>query len=76
MKTIALLILGSDSAPVELVITPDDTALSILTKAGLEDCYLFRKSEPQKYFQPQEAVYDQLKHGETLYARLPACEVY
>jgi hypothetical protein len=72
LKTINLLIYGYESAPVEIVLTPDDTALDILTKAGLEECSLFRKAEPQKYFHKEEAVFDQLRHDEALYAVLPS----
>ena len=67
MKTIFLQIAGYESAPVEIHITPDVTALNILTQAGLEECALFRTSEPQKYFQREDAVYDQLTDGEALY---------
>jgi hypothetical protein len=71
MKTIALLILGYDSAPVEMDITPDVTALNILTQAGLEDCSLIRTSEPQIFFSREEVIYDEVNDGEALYAVLP-----
>jgi len=69
---INLLIYGYESAPVAIDVTPEVTALDILSQAGLEECALLRKTPPQKYFHPEEAVFDQLMiEGETLYAVLP-----
>jgi len=71
VKTITLQIFGYDSDAIEIEIAPNDTALDILTKAGLEDCYLISNAPPHNYFSPEEALYTQLRDGESLYAQLP-----
>jgi hypothetical protein len=72
VKTINLLIYGYESEPVAVSITPEDTALSILTQAGLDGCSLLRKAEPHRYFHNSEAPYAELTDGEALYAILPS----
>lgn len=71
MRTINLLIYGYESEPVAVSITPEDTAFSILTQAGLDGCSLVRNSEPHKYYHNSEAPYTELTDGETLFAVLP-----
>jgi hypothetical protein len=68
MRTIALQIVGEESAPVEIGITRDVIALDILTPVGLEECELFHKSKPQKYFQRGEAA----RYANTEEVRSPA----
>ncbi len=72
MKTITLRIYGYESEPVAVCITPEDTALAILTQAGLDGCSLLRTSEPHRYYHSSEAPYAELTDGETLYAVLPS----
>jgi hypothetical protein len=71
MKICNLLIYGYESEPVAVSITPEDTALSILSQAGLDGCCLVRNSEPQRYFHDSEAPYAELKDAEVLFAVLP-----
>jgi len=71
MKTTTLQIIGYDSAPFEIEVTPDMSVRDILAKAGLEDCSLINNSPPHNYFDPMEAIYDQLTNGESLFAQLP-----
>jgi hypothetical protein len=71
MKAITLQISGYESAPVEIVITPDDTALKILTRMGLEECARSSGSDLSNHFEPNEAVYEKLRDGQALYAILP-----
>jgi hypothetical protein len=72
MKTITLQIAGYESAAVEIVTTPDDTPLEILTRMGLEECTLCSGSDLANPFEPNEAVYEKLRDGQALYAILPA----
>jgi hypothetical protein len=71
MKTVTLQIAGYESAPVEMDITRDVTALDILTRMGLEDCALSLSSDISNPFAPNEAVYEKLRDGQVLYAILP-----
>jgi hypothetical protein len=71
MKTITLQIAGYESAAVEIPITPDVTALKILTRMGLEECALCSGSDLSNPFEPNEAVYKKLRDGQALYAILP-----
>jgi hypothetical protein len=73
MKTITLLIGDYESEPVEISITPDMTALQILTQVGLEECTLARVEEPMNFLL-EEAVYDKVLDGEMLYAFFPPGE--
>ncbi len=67
MKRVAIKVLGSDSEPVDIVISPGATAQDILTQLGLESCALYRQGE-QYYFHPEEDIYDTLEDGDKLYA--------
>jgi hypothetical protein len=67
LKTVAVRIVGSDSDPLEIYITPDMTVQDILTLTGLEHYVLSRRNE-QNYLSSQEAIYDKLQDGEMLYA--------
>jgi hypothetical protein len=71
MRTINLLIYGYESEPVAVSIGPEDTALSILTQAGLDGCCLLRNSEPHRYYNDSEAPYTGITEGEFLFAVLP-----
>jgi hypothetical protein len=67
VKRLAIKVLGADSEPVDIVISPGATAQHILTQLGLEECALYRQGE-QYYFHPEEAIYDKVQHGDMLYA--------
>jgi hypothetical protein len=71
MRTINLLIYGYESEPVTVSISPEDTALSILTQAGLDGCSLLRNSRPERCYHNSEAPYAELTDGETLFVVLP-----
>jgi hypothetical protein len=71
VKTITLRIFGYESEPVAVSITPEDTALAILSQAGLDGCSLVRKSAPHRHYHNSEAPYAELTDGEALYAVLP-----
>ena len=72
MKTIFLSIAGYESAAVDLDITPDDTALHILARVGLEECVLCSGSDLANPFEPTEVVYEKLLDGQSVVAILPA----
>ena len=71
MKRISLQIAGYESEPVEIHITPEATALTILTRLGLEECALSPSPDPGEAFLPSAPVFDQLREGERVYAILP-----
>jgi hypothetical protein len=72
LKLVNLLIYGYESQPIAVSITPEDTALSILTKCGLDGCCLLRNSEPHRYYDNSDSPYADLANHETLYAVLPS----
>ena len=71
MKTIMLKILGSDQEPLDIFLHPGVTAWDILDAAELKGCVLCRGANPAKTFSEEEALYDDLTDGDTLYAVLP-----
>jgi hypothetical protein len=71
VKTITLQIAGYESAAVDIDITPDDTPLEILARMGLEECTLCSGTDLSNPFEPNEAVYEKLRDGQSLYAILP-----
>jgi hypothetical protein len=71
LKICNLFIYGYESEPIAVSISPEDTAISILTKSGLDDCFLMRNSEPHRYYHDSEVPYSDLTDGETLFAVLP-----
>jgi hypothetical protein len=71
MKMCNLLIFGYESEPIAVSVMPEDTALTILSKAGLDGCFLVRESDPQRHYDDSETPYPDLTDGQQLFALLP-----
>lgn len=72
IKTVFLQIAGYESPAVAIDITPEETALSLLTQAGLEECTLFSGPDLANPYEPTDPVYERLRDGQAVYAVLPA----
>ena len=71
MKTIMLKILGSVQEPLDIILHPGVTAWEILDAAELKGCVLSLAGNPAQPLALEDAIYDLVKDGEALYARLP-----
>jgi hypothetical protein len=71
MKIANLFIYGYVSEPVTVSVMPEDTALTILSKCGLDGCFLVRESEPQRRYEDSDTPYADLTDAENLFAVLP-----
>ena len=71
-KTIFLQIAGYESAAVAIDITPEATALSLLTQVGLEECALCPGPDLANPYESTEGVYEKVRDGQVLFAVLPA----
>ena len=73
MKQVAIKVAGTEGDPIDIQLQPGQTAGEVLHQLGFKDG-LLSPVNPTKIFAPEEELYDQLKHGETLYALLPTIE--
>jgi hypothetical protein len=76
MKVVAIMVLGSESEPLILELSPGMTAGDLMAEAGLAGYLFVRKDDPGKYLLGEEDLYTLLTDCELLYASMPVCEVY
>jgi hypothetical protein len=74
MKLANVSLYGYQSEPIAVSVMPGDTAFSILTKCGLDGCFLMRGSEPHSYYHDSDTPYPAITDGQQLFALLPGDE--
>ena len=71
MKHICLKIVGAQSEPLDIFLHPGVTAWAILDAAEMKGCVLYLAGNPAQPLALEDEIYDLVKDGEALYARLP-----
>jgi hypothetical protein len=74
LKLANLSLYGYVSDPIAVSISPEDTAISILTKCGLDGCFLMRDAEPHSLYHDSDTPYPAITDGQQLFALLPGDE--
>ncbi len=71
MKRISVKLVGSTIEPCTIQVTPGDTAGAILSRLNLGSYVLAIPPAPNRYFAPDESVYEELIDGDYLFAVAP-----
>jgi len=71
MKRVSVKHLGSTTQPFTIHVNQGDTAGAILSQLNLAHCVLAIPPAPNRYFAPDEAVYEELLEGDFLLAVCP-----